>query len=55
MKNDSYNRIRNINLFTIKEKNENVDLDFIFKYKLYEIEKLLKKRDIEKNIMYLIK
>ena len=54
-KNDFYNRIRNINLFTIKEKDENVDLDFIFKYKSYEIEKLLKKRDIEKNIMYLIK
>ena len=54
-KNDFYNRIRNINLFTIKEKDENVDSDFVFKYKFYEIEKLLKRRNIEKNIMYLIK
>ena len=52
---DFYNRIYNINLFFVKEKDENVDLDFIFKYKFYEIEKLLKRRDIEKNIMYLIK
>ena len=54
-KNDSFKRIRNINLFTIKEKDENVDLDFVIKYKFYKIEKLLKKRDIKKNIMYLIK
>ena len=53
--NDSFNRVRNTNLFFVKEKDENVDLDFIFKYKSYEIEKLLKKRDTEKNIMYLIK
>ena len=55
IKNDFYNRVRNTNLFTIKEKNENVDPDFAFKYKSYKIKKLLKKRDIEKNIMYLIK
>ena len=54
-KNDSYNRIRNTNLFMIKKKDENVDFDFVFKYKPYEIEKLLKRRDIERNIMYLIK
>ena len=54
-KNDFYNRIRNINLFFVEEKDEDVDFDFVFKYKLYEIEKLLKKRDIKKNIMYLIK
>ena len=30
-------------------------MDFVFKYKFYKIEKLLKKRDIKKNIMYLIK
>ena len=51
-KNDSYKRIYNINLFAIKEKDENVDFDFIFKYKSYEIEKLLKKRDIERNIIF---
>ena len=54
-KNDSYNRIRNTNFFFVEKKDENVDLDFIFKYKSYEIEKLLKKRDIERNITYLIK
>ena len=53
--NDFYNRIRNINLFSVKEKDENVDFDFVFKYKFYEIEKLFKRRDIEKNIIYLIK
>ena len=45
-KNDSYKRVRNQNLFFVKEKDENVDLDFIFKYKFNEIEKLLKRRDI---------
>ena len=54
-KNDFYNRIRNTNLSFVKEKNENVDFNFAFKYKFYEIEKLLKRRDIEKNIIYLIK
>ena len=54
-KDDSYKRVRNINLSAIKEKDENVDLDFVFKYKFYKIEKLLKKRNIKKNIMYLIK
>ena len=54
-KNDFYNRVRNINLFFVEEKDENVDFDFIFKYKFYEIKKFLKKRDIEKNIIYLIK
>ena len=55
MKDDSYNRVRNTNLFTIEEEDENVDFDFVFKYKFYKIEKLLKRRDIEKNIIYLIK
>ena len=54
-KDDFYKRVRNINLSAIKEKDENVDSDFTFKYKFYEIEKLLKKRDIEKNIIYLVK
>ena len=54
-KNDSYNRVRNTNLFMIKKKDENVDFDFVFKYKSYKIEKLLKRCDIERNIMYLIK
>ena len=54
-KNDSYKRIYNINLFIVKEKNENVDFDFVFKYKFYEIERLLKRRNIEKNVIYLIK
>ena len=53
--NDFYNRVRNINLSFVKEKDKDVDLDFVFKYKPYEIEKLLKRRDIEKNITYLIK
>ena len=48
-KNDSYQRIKNINLFFVKEKNENVNFDFVFKYKFYKIEKLLR------NIIYLIK
>ena len=39
-KNDSFKRIYNINLFAIKEKDKNVDFDFIFKYKFYKIEKL---------------
>ena len=52
---DFYNRIRNTNLFFVKEKDKNVDFDFVFKYKFYEIEKLLKRRNNEKNIMYLIK
>ena len=55
LKDDLYKRIRNTNLFAIEEKNENVDFDFIFKYKFYKIEKLLKRRDIERNIIYLIK
>ena len=54
-KNDSFNRIRNTNFSSVEEKDKNVDFDFIFKYKFYEIEKLLKKRDNEKNIIYLIK
>ena len=54
-KDDLYKRVRNINFFFVKKKDENVDFDFIFKFKFYEIEKLLKKRDIKKNIMYLIK
>ena len=54
-KNDFYNRVRNTDFSFIKEKDENIDLDFVFKYKFYEIEKLLKRRDIKKNIMYLIK
>ena len=54
-KDDFYNRVRDINLFSVEEKDENVDFDFVFKYKFYEIEKLLKRRDIERNIMYLIK
>ena len=54
-KNDFYKRVRNTNLFFVKEKNENVDLDFVSKYKFYEIERFLKRRDIERNIIYLIK
>ena len=55
-KNGFYKKVRNINLFFVKEKvDKNVNFDFVFKYKSYEIEKLLKRRDIEKNIMYLIK
>ena len=45
-----------MNLFFVKEKIEkNVDFEFVFKYKFYEIERLFKRRDIEKNIIYLIK
>ena len=55
-KNDLYKRVRNINLFFIKKKKKkNVDLDFVFKYKFYEIKKLLKRYNIKKNIIYLIK
>ena len=43
-----------MNSFFIKEK-KNVDFDFAFKYKFYKIERFLKRRDIEKNIKYLIK
>ena len=55
-KNDLYKRSHNTNPSLIKEKIEkNVDFDFAFKHKFYEIERLLKRRDIEKNIKYLIK
>ena len=55
-KDNSYKRIRNINLsFVEKKVDENVDFNFVFKYKFYEIEKFLKRRNIKRNIMYLIK
>ena len=39
---NSYERFYNTNSFPVKEKVEkNVDLEFVFKYKLYEIERLL--------------
>ena len=39
---NSYERFYNTNSFFVKEKVEkNVDLEFVFKYKLYEIERLL--------------
>ena len=51
-----YERFYNTNSFLVKEKvEENIDFEFVFKYKLYEIKRLLKRHDIEKNIMYLIK
>ena len=54
--NDSYERFHNTNPLFIKKKVEkNVDFKFVFKYKFYKIERLLKRRDIEKNIIYLIK
>ena len=39
--NDLYERLYNMDFSLIKEK-KNVDLDFIFKHKLYEIERFLK-------------
>ena len=54
--NDSYKRFYNTNSFLVEKKVEkNVDFNFVFKYKFYEIERFLKRRDIEKNIKYLIK
>ena len=45
-----------MNLSLIKKEIEkNVDFDFVFKYKPYEIKRFLKRRDIERNIKYLIK
>ena len=56
MNDDSYKCFYNMNSLFIKEKIEkNVDFEFIFKYKFYEIERFLKRRDIERNIIYLIK
>ena len=53
---DSYKRPHNTNPpFIKKEIEKNVDPEFAFKYKLYKIERLLKRRDTEKNIIYLIK
>ena len=55
-KNDSYERFYNTNSSLVKKEIEkNVDLKFVFKYKFYKIERFLKRRDIEKNIIYLIK
>ena len=54
--NDLYERFHNTNPLFIKKKVEkNVDFKFVFKYKSYKIERLLKRRNIEKNIIYLIK
>ena len=53
---DSYERSHNTNPFFIKEKIEkNIDFEFVFKYKFYKIERFLKRHNIEKNIIYLIK
>ena len=51
---DSYERPHNTNPPLIKEE-KIVDFDFVSKHKPYEIERLLKRRDIERNTKYLIK
>ena len=53
--NNLYEHFYNTNFSFIKKSRKNVVFDFIFKYKFYEIERLLKRRNIEKNIKYLIK
>ena len=51
-----YSRTFTQSIFFI-EKIQNIHLesDFTFQYKFYKIKKLLKRRDIKKNIKYLIK
>ena len=38
-----------------KDQNQTINPEFTFKYKLYEIERLLERRDTKNNIKYLIK
>ena len=42
-------------IYFFDKRNSEIDLNFIFKYKFYKIKRLLKRRDIKKNIKYLIK
>ena len=52
---DSYFRAFIQLISSIIEEDHAIDFDFAFKYKLYKIERLLERRDIEENIKYLVK
>ena len=52
---DPYSRTFTQPIPLIEETQEEIDPDFASKHKFYEIERLLKRRDIERNTKYLVK